>query len=53
MISPSEGRVYERDTDAVFLRLFRESSNFAKNFIKAVTGRFVDGGPRVEGSVGT
>jgi hypothetical protein len=49
MISSSEGRVYERDTDAAFLRLFRGSSNFAKSFARAVTGRSVDGAAQVEG----
>ena len=49
MIPSCEGRVYERDTDAAFLRLFRENSNFARSFIKAVTGRAIDSAAQVEG----
>jgi hypothetical protein len=35
----SSGRIYECDTDAMFLRLFRQRAEFEEIFFKVVTGR--------------
>jgi hypothetical protein len=46
---PSSGRVYECDTDAIFLRLFRQRAGFEKIVFKLVTGRTTDGDVEVLG----
>jgi hypothetical protein len=46
---PNNRRVYERDTDAMFLRLLRERSDFSAFITNLVAGATPDGAARVEG----
>lgn len=42
-------RIYERDTDALFLRSFRTNPNFYQLFVKKIAGKSSAGEPRVAG----
>lgn len=44
-------RIYERDTDALFLRLFRKHPNIARAFANLVTGKLSTGDVEVKGQV--